>query len=190
MKQLISFLGVASLFIFYPASVFARTPTPGTYMLDGGSYSITLRMEGDTLVVKEPNKTSRYSKVADGDFQTVNPNTGSTYGIRVIDDRSIEAYKPVPGNVPSRLTWIESAATTGSAVGSEASEKWSAIADRYLEKSQSDPANTQSWVACSAVAMKRSQDTKAAADSYSGQMANMLMQMGMTSSPCPDVFRF
>jgi len=32
----------------------------GTYVLEGGSYSIDARLEGDDLVVTEPNKVSRY----------------------------------------------------------------------------------------------------------------------------------
>lgn len=165
-------------------------PTSGTYMLEGGSYIITLAMDGENLMVEEPNKISPYSPQQDGSFHFFNPNTNTNFGIRKIDDRAIEAFKPGTSQPPSRLVLISGAVPSSEAISNSESEKWENIANDYMERSQSDPANVQSWTACGAVALKRSLSSKADADAYAGQMAMMLRQMSATSSPCPEVFTF
>ncbi len=191
MRRILGGLAILVIGLASPALAAADGPTAGTYMLEGGSYTISLEMDGGNLVVHEPNKDSSYTRQADGSFQVYNPNTNATYGIRVIDERTIEAFKPnVPESAPSRLVLINRAVAEGEAVSSDESEKWSEIANSYMERSQSDPANVQSWTACGAVAMKRSVASKADADAYAQQMASMLRQMDAAVSPCPEVFTF
>ena len=99
--------------VLAPAAVLAADVTPGTYMLEGGSYTITVRADGDGLVVVEPNKDSPYARFDDDEFHFYNPNTQTKYGIRYLDARTIEAFKPeVDGNVGSRLVLIGGAAET------------------------------------------------------------------------------
>lgn len=158
----------------------------GTYVIDGGGYSIEMKIEGDTLVVVEPNKTSPYGKQADGSYHFTNPNNGVTYGIRVIDDATIEAFKPGTGNPPTRLTRLGGGGQATTADVADA-DKYSALAERYNELAQSDPANIQVHVACSAVALKRSVASREEADAYAAQMASMLRQLDASANPCPDV---
>jgi hypothetical protein len=170
------------------AQGWAATFSPGTYIVEGGSYSITVDQEGDKLIVVEPNKRSEYAPQGDGSFTFYNPNTDATYGLRVIDDHTIEAFKPgQPGNVPTRLVRLGGAPDAGPAPSGDEEEKWSKLADHYSARIGSDPANAQSWVACSAVALRRSTASKAEADAYAHQMAGMLKQLDAASSPCPDV---
>jgi hypothetical protein len=164
--------------------------TAGTYILEGGSYTISVEMVDGALVVHEPNKDSPYTRQADGSYHFYNPNTDATYGIRVIDARTIEAFKPGTSNPPSRLVLMNSAVSTGEDVSSEESSRWEELAGQYLERSQTDPDNAQSWTACGAVAMKRSVSTQAEADQYAAQMASMLQQLDAGSSPCPEVIQF
>ncbi len=159
----------------------------GTYVVDDGGYSIDLRMDGDNLVVVEPNKTSTYEKQADGTYQFTNPNNDVTYGIRVIDDRTIEAFKPGTDNPPTRLSLLGSSAGATSADVAD-SDKYEALAQHYSELSQSDSANAQAYTACAAVALKRSMASEAEADAYAAQMASMLRQLDASANPCPDVF--
>lgn len=168
----------------------AAPPTSGTYMLEGGSYVITVQMDGGNLMVEEPNKTSPYAPQNDGSFHFFNPNTNTNYGIRKIDDRTIEAFKPGTSQPSSRLVLISTALPSAEDISSSESEKWENIANDYMERSQNDPANVQSWIACGGVALKRSISTKADADAYAQQIAAMLRQMSATSSPCPEVFSF
>ena len=168
----------------------AAPPTPGTYMLEGGSYTISVEMAGANLLVQEPNRDSTYTPQSDGSYQTYSEKTGSTYGMRAVDERTIEAFKPGTGGTPTRLVLQNKATPTGEAVANADSEKWEKIANDYLQKTQSDPANVQSWAACGAVAMKRAASSKADADAYASEMAGMLRQMDSTSSPCPEVFTF
>jgi hypothetical protein len=165
--------------------------TAGSYMLDGGSYMISVEMQGPNLVVHEPNKDTTYAPQADGSFHAFNPNTNTLYGMRIVDERTLEAFKPgVPNNAPSRLILVNRATPTGSDISSEESERWSELAEKYAGLLQTDPANIQSWTACAAVAMKRSTSSKADADAYAAQMASMLKQMDARSSPCTDVMSF
>lgn len=163
--------------------------TPGTYILEGGSYTISLDRDGDGLVVHEPNKDSPYTRQADGSYHFYNPNTDTTYGIRVIDARTIEAFKPFDeNNVASRLVLLGGGDTAASSEPPADSERYEAMADRYMTLSQTDTDNAQAWTACGAVAMKRSIATVAEGDAYAAQMAGMLKQMMSegAGTPCED----
>ena len=183
LSTLLAFAAVAA-----PAAALAADVTPGTYMLEGGSYTIQIRQDGDGLVVVEPNKDSPYARVGDGEFHFYNPNTETNYGIRYVDAHTIEAFKPdVPGNVGSRLVLMGGAADA--VVESADSERYAALAEQYSARIESDPANVQAWAACAGVAMKRSISTVEDADAYARQMAQMLQQMMPegSGSPCSDV---
>lgn len=162
----------------------------GTYMVEGGSYAIELRQEGDTLVVVEPNKESAYTREGDA-YVFYNPNTDMRYGIRVLDANTIEAFKPdFPDNPATRLVRTGGAGTDdGDAEGASGADadRYGALAEHYAGMVESDPANVQSWTACAAVAMKRSSSNPAEADAYAAQMASMLRQMDAATSPCPEV---
>jgi hypothetical protein len=175
-------IGVAALAM----SVSASADVGGTYVVDDGGYSIEVKMDGDALVVVEPNKTSPYEKQADGSYQFTNPNNGITYGIRVIDDRTIEAFKPGSDNPPTRLTLLNSPGGGTSADVAD-SEKWEKLAGEYSDRIGSDASNAQAYSACAAVALKRSVSSQEDADAYSAQMASMLHLMDASSNPCPEV---
>jgi hypothetical protein len=168
----------------------AQKVSNGTYILEGGSYSIEVMQDGDDLVVVEPNKRSPYARQSDGTFHFYNPNTDTVYGIRVVDDRTIEAFKPFQdGNVPTRLVRV------GGAPQPEAPRETAspgndpaAIADRYQELARTDPDNVQAWTACAAAAKKRQLATSAEADAYAVQMAEVLklILVDPGRSPCED----
>ena len=167
-----------------PAAL-AADVTPGTYMLEGGSYSIEIQPDGDGLVVVEPNKESPYTRVDDDEFHFYNPNTDTNYGIRYLDERTIEAFKPdQPDNVGSRLV-LMSRSGSDAIVENDDSARWEALAEEYAARIESDPVNVQAWAACAGVAMKRSVSTAADADAYAQQMAQMLQQMMPEGSPSP-----
>ena len=172
-----------ALLVTFPAAVLAADVTPGTYMLEGGSYMIEIQPSSDGLVVHEPNKDSPYTRFDEDEFHFWNDNTQTNYGLRYLDDRTIEAFKPdVPGNVGSRLVLVGGG--TG-IVESDDSERWEQLAQDYSARIESDPANVQAWAACAGVAMKRSVSTVEDADDYARQMAQMLQQMMPAGSPSP-----
>jgi hypothetical protein len=162
----------------------------GTYMVEGGSYTIELRQQGDTLVVVEPNKESPYTREGDA-YVFYNPNTDTRYGIRILDANTIEAFKPdYPDNPATRLVRMGGAATgSGDTAGASDADadRYGALAEHYAGLIETDPANAQSWTACAAVAMKRSTSNPSESDAYAAQMAGMLQQMDAAASPCPDV---
>ena len=178
-----------ALAITAPAAALAADVTPGTYMLEGGSYTITIEADGDGLLVREPNKDSPYARHDDDEFHFYNPNTQTNYGIRYLDERTIEAFKPdQPDNVASRLVLMDRAGADV-AVESGDSARYEALAQDYAARIESDPDNVQVWAACAGVAMKRSVSTVEDADAYARQMAQMLQQMmpAGSASPCSDV---
>lgn len=171
-----------------PAAL-AADITPGTYMLEGGSYSIDIRSDGDSLLVVEPNKHSAYARVDEDEFHFHNHATQTTYGLRYLDERTIEAFKPdVDGNEPTRLV-LMSRAGADALVESADSGRYEALAQEYSARIESDPDNVQAWAACAGVAMKRSIATVEDADAYARQMAQMLQQImpAGSASPCSDV---
>lgn len=174
-----------------PAAL-AADVTPGTYMLEGGSYMIEVQADGDGLVVVEPNKNSPYTRIDDDEFHFWNDNTQTNYGIRYLDDRTIEAFKPdQPDNVASRLVLVGGSGADA-VVENDDSARWEALAEEYAARLESDPDNIQAWAACAGVAMKRSVSTQADADAYAAQMGGMLQQMmpAGSGSPCPEVMAF
>ena len=174
-----------------PAAL-AADVTPGTYMLQGGSYMIEVEPTADGLVVHEPNKDSPYTRVNDTDFHFWNDNTQTKYGIRYVDERTIEAFKPEDEyNVPSTLVLVGGSGADA-VVENDDSARWEALAMEYAALIETDPDNVQSWAACAGVAMKRSISTVADADAYAAEMAAMLQLMMPegAGSPCPEVFTF
>lgn len=171
----------------------------GTYFLEGGSYQIKVEKSDTGLLVREPNKDSPY-QAAGADrpntYLYFNPNTGYTYGIRGVDNQTIEAFKDVAGNVPTRLKRLGGPPAPASSIraidpgpsGRPPEGAGADVARKYEELSRTDPANAQSWTACSAAALKRSITTNAEADAYGVQVAQMLRLIAVdsTTSPCPD----
>lgn len=180
--------GLAGLLAIATASAQSGGSASGTYMVEGGSYMIELRQDGDTLVVVEPNKESPYARQADGSYTFYNPNTETNYGIRILDANTIVAFKPdYPDNPGTRLVRMGGGMSSGGgAVDPAESDRYGAMAERYADLIGTDPANVQAWSACSAVALKRSTSNPAEADAYAAQMVAMLKQMDVSSSPCPD----
>ncbi len=180
--------GLLCVMAMATASAQSTGSASGTYMVEGGSYMIELRQDGDTLVLIEPNKESPYARRADGSYTFYNPNTDTNYGIRIVDANTIEAFKPdYPDNPGTRLVRMGGGmASGGGEVDSAESDRYGAMAEHYAGLIETDPANVQAWSACSAVALKRSLSNPGEADAYAAQMVAMLKLMDVSSSPCPD----
>jgi hypothetical protein len=180
----------AAALVGFSTGAAAQQVSNGTYILEGGSYSIDVVQEGNTLVVVEPNKRSPYARQPDGTFHFYNPNTDTVYGIRVIDNQTIEAFKPFQeGNMPTRLVRVGGAPQPEAPiVAAGPTNEHGAIADRYQKLAQTDPDNVQAWTACAAAAKKRQLATSAEADAYAAQMAEVLKLILVDSSrsPCED----
>ena len=189
-----------------PAPAQAIPVNDGTYTVDGGSYSIKIQREGDSIVVIEPNKRSIYQRKADGSYQVYNPNTDTVYGIRAVDDHTIEAFKPDrPDSAPTVLTRlggspapvvaqragptpIETTSIPASIPEPSPGDTYGIAARHYEVLSRSDPDNAQTWTACAAAAQKRSTANPDEANAYAVKMAKVLKAITVdpSTSPCPD----
>ena len=156
----------------------------GTFVLDDGSYSITVEEVDGNLVVVEPNKRSVYTPDGSGRYTFHNDNTGSNFYISVLDDNTLEAGRIPQTGSPSILRKVDVA---GAMAALESNEEHSAIAERYAELAQSDPDNAQAWSFCAAAAFKRAMSTEAEFGAYASQTAQVLQQILVgTANPCPD----
>lgn len=185
MKTTIPTILFAACLLLGSVGASANPPEPGQYQMGGGAYSITVEVAGADLVVVEPNKRSVYTRQPDGTYHFRNPTNNILYGLRSAGQGALEAYKPDNANAtPTRLERVN---TTVSDSAAEPNEQYVALAEKYQAMVQSDPANTQSWIACSGVALKRAYSAKAEADQYARSMVQMLKQMDARATPCADV---
>ena len=162
--------------------------TNGTYAIQDGYYSINAEFEGDSLIVKEPNKTSVYIKQGNSEYLFTNPKNDIVYGMRVIDDSTLEAFKPGVNN-SSTLLKLSSKPSQISAKNSSY-DKMQALAEKYTNLSQSDSLNTQTWTQCAAVAFGYAGLPDQEAKKMEFQAATLLQLIQSsptTSSPCNDV---
>lgn len=156
----------------------------GTFVLDDGSYSITVEEDNGNLVVVEPNKRSVYTPDGNGRYTFHNANTGSDFYLRVLDDATLEAGRLPPTGTPSILKKVDVA---GAMAALESNDEYSAIAERYASLAESDPDNTQAWSFCAAAAFKRAMASEAEFGAYAAQTAQVLQQILVGSAnPCPD----
>lgn len=156
----------------------------GTFVLQDGSYSITVEEEGGNLVVVEPNKRSVYTPDGSGRYQFHNENTGSNFYLQVIDDDTLEAGRVPQSGAPSILKRVDTAAAMAAF---EENDELTTIAQGYAERAQSDPDNAQAWSFCAAVAFKRAMGEGAESAQFAQQTAEVLQSiMEGTGNPCPD----
>ena len=160
--------------------------TNGTYVMEGGSYSINVEFVGDGLQIVEPNKTSLYSPAGHNEYQFTNPTNGITYGLRVIDDNTSEAFKP--GSAQPATTLKRTGGSAGFRDANPDGAKYEALAGKYAELTVSDPDNVHVWAACGAAALGWANMPADEARDMASQSALLLKSiMETASSPCPEV---
>lgn len=179
--KLLSRAALAVAFVLAAGQAFA---VDGTFVLQDGSYSITVEEDGGNLVVVEPNKRSVYTPDGSGRYRFHNANTGSNFYLRVIDDNTLEAGREPQSGAPSILKRVDTAAAMAAF---EENDELTAIAQDYAERAQSEPDNAQAFSFCSAVAFKRAMGEGAESAQFAQQTAQLLQSiMEGTVNPCPD----
>ena len=165
----------------------AQAGTDGTYVMDGGAYSINVEFTAGGIQIVEPNKTSIYRSTGGNEYQFTNPTNGITYGLRVVDDETIEAFKP--GSTQPSTMLKRRAAISVNTEGNPDSAKYEALADKYATLAQSDADNAHVWAACGAAALGWATLSADQARTMASQSAAMLkpIMTSSGSSPCPDV---
>ncbi|MGH8178981.1 MAG: hypothetical protein ACREV5_22195 [Steroidobacter sp.] len=172
----------ALAFFLFAAAVSAGTN--GTYVMDGGAYSINVEFVAEGLQIVEPNKTSLYTSTSPGVYEFTNPNNGIHYGLRVIDENTIEAFKPgsaQPGTVLKR--------SGGAAMVVDEDNPnyahYAGIAEKYASMIESDPDSVHAWSACAAAALAWAHMPAAEATQLVIQSATMLKSIMGEGSPTP-----
>ncbi|KQT10316.1 hypothetical protein [Ramlibacter sp. Leaf400] len=174
----------------------ALAQTSGTYST-GTGYSIDVRFGGNSLTVVEPNKQSEYRSTGPGVYEFTNPTNNIRYGLKVVDAKTLEAFKPGSGQPGTKLSLVSAApaaaGNTGTRTAAPASSgdyrKFEPIAQGYLQRAQSDPANAQAWSFCGMAAMARAHNNDGANDAPIRQAAAALKSIAtdVRQSPCPEV---
>jgi hypothetical protein len=155
----------------------------GTFVLQDGSYSITVEEEGANLVVVEPNKRSVYTPDGTGRYVFHNANTGSNFYLTVLGDDTLEAGRVPLSGAPSILKRVDANAAMAAL---EENDALTAIAERYAGRAQSEP-DAQAWAMCAAVAFKRAMGEGAESAQFAQQTAQVLQTILVGSAnPCPD----
>ena len=154
----------------------------GTFVLQDGSYSITVEEEGANLVVVEPNKRSVYTPDGNGGYVFHNANTGSNFYLKALGNDALEA-----GRVGTDSPWIlKRVDTAGAMAALEENDELTAIAERYAERAQGEP-EVQAWAMCAAVAFKRAMGEGDESALFAQQTAQVLQSILVGSAnPCPD----
>ena len=165
------------------ASLGAQAQVDGTYTT-GTGYTVDAKFSGNTLEIHEPSngKRSKYVRNARGVYEFTNPTNGIAY---TMEWRDGTLFANKPGAPEANGTTLRRVGTAGASAPQTPGERESleGIANRYLERSQSDPANAQAWTFCGMAAMSRAQG----GDSQVLQAAQALRVIAnATSNPCPD----
>lgn len=176
-------LAVVTMLLLTPSP--GRAQTSGTYVLQGSSYSLSVRFGPGGLTVIEPNKESLYTMVGPNEYHFRNPANGILYGLRVLDAESIQAFKPGTDVPPTTLKLASPAAA---AEGIVESDELMAVAEKYRDLSVRDPVNVQAWVTCSAAALTRATLDADDADSFIREAVPRLRALLVNESrnPCED----
>lgn len=155
----------------------------GTYKLAGGAYTIDVEFADDALKVVEPNKVSVYQRQADGSYHFSNPTNGVVYGMRVIDDQTLEAFKPGSNSAPSTLKLQVAPAFEDNAD----SERHMETAMKYQQMAISDNDNAHVWSVCGMSAMAMATLTQADAARQINEAVAMIKPIMVNQgNPCPD----
>ena len=172
----------ASLVAFCSAT---GAQTNGAYTA-GAAYTVEVSFKGDALELFEPSngKRSVYQKQADGLYHFTNPTNGIRYTLEVKDARTLIANKPgatAANGTPLRL--VDGGAATAAASDSTR-DQLDALAQRYLNRAQTDPANVQAWTFCGFAAMARAQGGGEAQVLQSAQALRLIASA--STNPCSD----
>ena len=159
--------------------------TEGAYGVIGGSYRIQVKQGQEGLLVVEPNKVSPYTRQADGSYHFHNPKNDTTYGLRVVNADTIEAFKPFTAG--SGVTQLKLIAATV-APGTLGDDAIAVIARKYESLAKTDPGNAHVWSSCAAAAQSRSVSNDGEFDEYVGLVVQMLkpIMVNAATTPCPD----
>jgi len=177
-------LGIIALSVI---SMCTFAATDGVYAIQNGYYSINVKFAENSLTIVEPNKTSTYLKDTSGNYIFTNPTNNITYGMRVVDDKTIEAYKP---GVPNSTTVLTLKSASAKASSEDKGNQMKALADKYFKLAESDSNNVHTWANCASVALAYSSLSLEKAKEMELQAATLIklsQSPVANSSPCSEV---
>lgn len=155
--------------------------TSGQYTTADGYYTVTINFEGSTLTLIEPNLTSIYTKVANNIFSYVHPTSKKDYRMEVMDPSTVQTYKA--GGDNSRYTLKLSSTSMNS--DNEQFKTYSAIAERYKAKMETDKKDAQLWSLCAAAAYARSTMNEDGFKAYAEKVASSIKLIAVNKAKCP-----
>lgn len=181
-------LFLAFFLLCLPALTLAQTNLKaGTYTTEDGSYSIDVRYDAksNTITIVEPNKTSNYTAVGRGEYGFTNPKNGIEYRLAILNATTLEAFKP-GGRASSTKLYFSGGADEPAP--SKDVEKYEKIAQKYLDKMESDSDDAQLWSFCAAAATARGTMNADGFESYATKIVKGMVSImeDKTINPCDD----
>lgn len=155
--------------------------TSGQYTTADGYYTVTINFEGSTLTLIEPNLTSIYTKVSGNVFSYVHPKSKTDYRIEVMDPSTIQTFKV--GSENNRYTIKLSSTSMNS--DNEQFKTYSAMAERYKTKMETDKKDAQLWSFCAAAAYARSTMNEEGFSAYAEKIVSSIKQIITNKTKCP-----
>lgn len=160
-----------------------KIPNTGSYVTSDGLYTIIIRYEADnTVTILEPNKESNYHPLGDDVYAFKNPVNNIDYRLKVIDNKTIDCYKPA---TPDNVTRVTFTGSQNVAFSKTEIDRLKGIEKFYLDKIKSDPANTQTWTFCAAAAMAHIYYNEEGYKKYAARAAKNLKLITVDKSTCP-----
>lgn len=168
------------------AQAATRQGTSGRYVTNE-SVSVQVTFEGDSVTTTEHGRTTSYTRDGENEFiHTTAEN--KVFGIRVVDAKTLQAFRRDIQLPPTKLTLLPARSEGDTTpVDRSIADKYDALAKKYFELAQTDPANTLSWVSCAAAATQRSLLSEEDADAHAVSAARTLKMLKAAQSPCTDV---
>ncbi len=180
-------LFVSLLFLVSTVAALAQiVPNPGPYTTADGRYTISLEAADGKVTVVEPNKKSVYTKVGGNEYKFVNPTNDIEYRMEVVSQTEIAFFKP---SSPDNRTMLSFSGEMKQETSEANYEKYSAIADAYMARIETQPNDTQLWVMCAAAATARARLNEKGFEDYARKsiVAMKALLEDKSKNPCPDV---
>ena len=156
----------------------------GQFEMEGGNYTIEVKMEGGNLVVVEPKRTTPYTLEKPNRYKYYHEGFDKTYYVDIVDPNTLH----FTSSNTSTTTVMKRANAQAIAAAGERHAQFSKIAEKYKALAQDDSPEVQAWTFCAAAAHAGAMKTEEEYREYAYQSARALLPIMVSArnNPCSD----